>query len=182
MGWEVQWTVYEKTQFRNDTHTHTQRHAADTPSSSSSLPSPCAVFPPLHPDCSQAQTQWRWCWRRLVDCSASPLVQQSDIQETRSPPQSNGPEGHRHRFNKDKVRTDTYVCVNIDSLLHLPRTKAWHSRGKIKCWCVIGSSNNVCPHQFNKPDQAVIKGSDDGAVLDKLVQTLLVERLGSYKV
>ncbi len=52
----------------------------------------------------------------------------------------------------------------------------------MKCLCVIGSGNSVCPHQFNKPDQAVVEGSDDGAVVDKLVQTLLAELLSGYKV
>lgn len=37
-------------------------------------------------------------------------------------------------------------------------------------------------YQFNKLNQAVIEGSNDGAVLHKLVQTLPVDRLGSYKV
>lgn len=158
---------------------HTEKHAAVTPSCSSTLPSPCAVFPPLHPDCSQTQPQWRLCWGRVVDCSASPLALQSDIQENCSPPQNNGPKGYRDKSNGDKV----ILCVYIYKFTALfAKNKGMlQQKGKQKCWCVIGS-NNVCPHQFNKTDQAVIEGSDSGAVLEKLVQTLLVECLGSCKV
>lgn len=148
---------------------HTEKHAAVTPSCSSTLPSPCAVFPPLHPDCSQTQPQWRLCWGRVVDCSASPLALQSDIQENCSPPQNNGPKGYRDKSNRYSHTVYIYIY------------KEQRQKGKQKCWCVIGS-NNVCPHQFNKTDQAVIEGSDSGAVLEKLVQTLLVECLGSCKV
>lgn len=105
---------------------HTEKHAAVTPSCSSTLPSPCAVFPPLHPDCSQTQPQWRLCWGRVVDCSASPLALQSDIQENCSPPQNNGPKGYRDKSNGDKVILCVYIYIN--SLLYLPRTKAWCSK------------------------------------------------------
>lgn len=88
---------------------HTEKHAAVTPSCSSTLPSPCAVFPPLHPDCSQTQPQWRLCWGRVVDCSASPLALQSDIQENCSPPQNNGPKGYRDKSNRDTV----ILCIYI---------------------------------------------------------------------
>lgn len=38
------------------------------------------------------------------------------------------------------------------------------------------------PHQVHKPDQSVIEGRYDVAVLDEPLQALLVEGLGSYKV
>lgn len=156
MAWDVRWSVYEKAQ-----ECGTQREAC----SRHTLPSPCAVFPPPHPGCSQATPRRRW---RPDDSSASPPVPQSAIPETRSAPRNNEPKGH-------KVRTGLCcLCVHTDPLLH--------SRGNMKGWCVTGSRNSVCPHQFNQPDQAVVEGSDDGAVLDKPGQTLLVELLGSDKV
>lgn len=137
-GWEAQWTVYEKTQFRNVTHRGTRsRHT---------LPSPCAVFPPLHPDCSPARPQRRWCWWTLVDCSASPLAQQSDIQETHSPPQNNGPKGHTDRLN----RWILYVHIYRLTASFTKNKRHDTAEGKIKCWCVIGSSLSS-PVQWTRP-------------------------------
>lgn len=117
MGWgeKCDGSSLRKTQFRNVTHT--QRYAADTPSCSSNLPSPCAVSPPLHPDCSQAEPQWRWCWRMFVACLAPLLLQQCDIQEIRFPPQNSEPNEHRHRLNRDKARK-AIILIKIHCFIY----------------------------------------------------------------
>lgn len=71
---------------RETCSSHTQQH----------LPSPCAACSPLPPSYSQTEPQW-WWWRRLVDCSAAPLVPLSDTPETHSPPQNNDPKEQRDR-------------------------------------------------------------------------------------
>lgn len=95
MAWDVRWSVYEKAQ-----ECGTQREAC----SRHTLPSPCAVFPPPHPGCSQTTPRRRW---RPDDSSASPPVPQSAIPETRFAPRNNEPKGH-------KVRTGLCcVCIRI---------------------------------------------------------------------
>lgn len=65
------------------------------------------------------------------------------------------------------------LCVDTNPLLHLPGAKGRTTTQQ---------RENEGPHQFNQPDQAVVEGSDDVAVLDKPGQTLLVQLLGSDEV
>lgn len=121
------------------------------------LPSPCTALSPLHPDWSQTEPQWRCWWRSLADHSTSLWALQPGVQDRCSPPQSSGP-GRCSACSETKQQ-----------------------KLKTALMCVICKCDTFSD-QFNEMDQAVIEGSDGGALMGILVQTFFAEHLGSRKV